>query len=375
MKSERLTRELAAVVALGMMAGTMAGACAAPTDGMERGAPDVKSAGSLAFGPEGILFVADPKGAAVVAIATGDTESAGEGSLEVEGIGKKVAAMLGTTEEEMMINDLAVNPASGAAFLSVSLGRGPDAQPVLVRVKPGGDLELVELDDVEFSTVSLSDAPEDGEVGEGRRRSNPRMESITDIAYLDGKVVIAGLSNEEFASTLRTVEFPFTGEVAATSVEIYHGAHGRLETSSPIRTFLPMAIDGEPNIVASYTCTPLVRIPMGELKPSGHVTGTTVAELGNRNRPLDMVEYEKGGERFILMANSSRGVMKVEAGKIGEIEGLTERVDGDGTAGLPYETVEDWKGVVQLDKLNDTQALVIRQGDDGAHSLAQVELL
>ncbi|MEZ5299775.1 MAG: hypothetical protein R3F11_03770 [Verrucomicrobiales bacterium] len=153
----------------------------------------------------------------------------------------------------------------------------------MIRVAPGGDLALVSLEDVAFSKLDLADAPEDKVTGEGRRASNKRLESITDIAYLDGQLAIAGLSNEEFASTLRTAKFPFAGGAQASSVEIFHGAHGKLETASPIRTFLPMAVAGEPHIVASYTCTPLVRIPLKELKPAAHVQGITVAELGSRN--------------------------------------------------------------------------------------------
>ena len=48
------------------------------TEGMKEGKPAFKSAGPLAFGPEGILFVADTKDAAVTAIATGDTTPAKE---------------------------------------------------------------------------------------------------------------------------------------------------------------------------------------------------------------------------------------------------------------------------------------------------------
>ena len=37
--------------------------------------------------------------------------------------------------------------------------------------------------------------------------------------------------------------------------------------------------------------------------------GTTIAELGAGNRPMDMIVYTKGGADYILMNNSSRGVM------------------------------------------------------------------
>ena len=65
-------------------------------------------------------------------------------------------------------------------------------------------------------------------VGEGNRQGNPRMESITDIAYLDDKVLVAGLSNEEFFLTLQT-PFPFAEVKNGAQVEIYHGSHGRYE--------------------------------------------------------------------------------------------------------------------------------------------------
>ena len=105
--------------------------------------------------------------------------------------------------------------------------------------------------------------------------------------------------------------FPFAEAHAGTSVEIYHGAHGRFETRSPVRTFAPYKIGNEDHIVSAYTCTPLVKFPVSDLKPGKKIKGITIAELGNRNRPLDMIVYNKGGKDYILLANSSRGVMKI----------------------------------------------------------------
>jgi len=56
----------------------------------------------------------------------------------------------------------------------------------------------------------------------------------------------------------------------------------------------------------------VVRIPMSSLKAGEKVNGVTVAELGNGNRPLDMIVYTKGGKDYLLMANNKRGVMKVD---------------------------------------------------------------
>jgi hypothetical protein len=334
-------------------------------------AADLKPASlsALEFGPDGVLFAADPKGAAVFALEVGGTKV--EGELKISGVDAKVAALLGTKADQITINDLAVDPKSGAAYMSVSRGLGPDATPVLVKAVGDGSLSVVDLEKTKSTSISLSNAPEDKVTGEGRRKGNMRLESITDLAWLDGRLAIAGLSNEEFASTLRVADFPFTGKVGTTSLEIYHGAHGKEETHSPIRTFMPMDIAGEPNIVASYTCTPLVCIPLSQLKSDAKIKGRTVAELGNRNRPLDMFSYDQGGKRFILMANSARGVMKVSTEDIATIDAIAQRVPE--TAGLAFETIEGWKDVVQLAKIDEKSAAIIRQSD-GGQSLEQVAL-
>ena len=73
--------------------------------------------------------------------------------------------------------------------------------------------------------------------------------------------------------------------------------HGRSEDNRPIQAFVPFNIGGEPNLLAGYTCTPLVKIPVAKFD-SDKITGTTVAELGNRNTPLDMIVYNQHGKDF-----------------------------------------------------------------------------
>ena len=63
----------AAAIALAGISLTAAMAMAAePSASLKQGKPDLKSAGPLAFGPEGILFVGDTQGAALFAIDTGE---------------------------------------------------------------------------------------------------------------------------------------------------------------------------------------------------------------------------------------------------------------------------------------------------------------
>jgi hypothetical protein len=361
-----------ALVALGVLASALQ--AANWTEGMKEGKPEFKSMGPLAFGPEGILLVADTKAASLLAVATGDTAPAKEfKSLKVEGVDRKIAGLLGTRADQILINDMVVNPISRSAYLAVSRGRGPDAVPVLLRVTAGGELEAVSLDNVKFSRGQLPDAPVDGVTGEGNRQSNPRQESITDIAFLEDRVLIAGLSNEEFASTLRAIPFPFKTVANGTSVEIYHGSHGRFETRAPVRTFVPFKVGNEPSLLAAYTCTPLVQFPISQLKPGAKLKGKTVAELGNRNRPLDMIVYQKDGKDYLLLANSSRGVMKISTDNIENAEKIEAPV-GDGTRGQTYETVSSWTGVDQLDKLDARHALVVRRSEGNSLNLESLEL-
>src|SRR5439155_23689145 len=111
------------------------------TESLKTGTPDIKSVGPLAFGPDGVLFVGDPQGAAIFAIDTGDRTPSPAGPFKVEAVDDKVAALLGTEAKQILINDLAVNPASGRAYLSVSRGKGPDAKPVLLRSDNKGKIE------------------------------------------------------------------------------------------------------------------------------------------------------------------------------------------------------------------------------------------
>jgi hypothetical protein len=191
------------------------------------------------------------------------------------------------------------------------------------------------------------------------------------MAYVNGKLIVAGLSNEEFASKLRTIAYPFSSVERGTSVEIYHGNHGALETRSPVYAFVPYTIGGTPHLIAGYLCTPLVKFPLSALTGTDKVVGTTIAELGAGNRPLDMVVYEKDGNEFILMSNTNRGVMKIPTAMFGSAAPITARVGG--TAGIQYETISTMTGVLQMDLL-DAQRTVVIARDGSSLNLQAVAL-
>lgn len=342
---------------------------ASALDSLSSGKLQMQSAGPLAFGPDGVLFVGDSAGASILALDTGDRTPGSGGMVNVAAINEKIAGLLGAAPDEIQVNDMAVNPISRNTYFSVSRGRGPDAAAVILRADASGKLSELALDSIKHSRVALPNAPAPDAADD---RGRPlRVQSITDLAYVDGNVIIAGLSNEEFASNLRSIPFPFSDADGGTSVEIFHGAHGRWETNSPIRTFVPYEVQNESQILAAYTCTPLVKFPVSQLKPGTKVVGKTIAELGNRNRPLDMIVYKKGGKDYILMSNSSRGVMKMSAEGVDEYEAIKAKTD---ITGLPYETIDELQGIQQLDAYNDSHAIVLAQDDGGALNLKTIAL-
>lgn len=336
---------------------------AGPRDSLRKGNPQLQSIGALAFGPEGILFVGDARAAAVVALDTQDRAASTSAERpKVESIDEKIASLLGIEAKQLLVNDLAVNPISGNVYLGVSRGKAADATPVLLRVERSGKIAEVSLKDIAFASTPLPNP------GKGRSPNDV----ITHMAYVKGQLLVACLSNEDFASQFRFIPFPFKEAAKGAAVEIFHGSHGRLETKSPIRTFVPYEIKGEANVLAAYTCTPLVQVPVSELKPGAKVKGKTIAELGNHNVPLDLIVYQKDGKDYLLMANSARGVMKIPTEGIDQTEAITKRI-GD-TAGVKFEKVASLDGTVQLDIFDKDHVLVLRTTKDKKLDLETVEL-
>lgn len=329
---------------------------------LEKGSPAIESMSKLSFGPDGILFIGDTKSASIIALNTNDTKSnVQSGEVSVKDIGKVLAESLGTTSEDIVIQDMVANPISKALYFAVHLA---DGTPLLLKMV-NGKVSKVGLENVEFSKTALSDAP--AEDATDRRGRPIRVQAISDLEYANGKVMVAGLSNKEFSSTFRSISFPFNDEVASTSLEIFHANHGRYETYAPIKSFTTATIGGRSYLVASYTCTPLVLFPMDELKSGQHVKGRTVAELGNRNTPIDIISMKMNNKTSLLFANSSRPMMRVNIDDLDRYDGsLTEKVEG--TAGVDFK-VFDQKDVQQLDAFGNDKVVLIQKGEDGSLAL------
>ena len=204
--------------------------------------PTFKSIGPLTFGPDGLLFAGDTQSASIFALELGALAQGGApGAKAIAGVDQQIAALLGTDVREITVTDLAVHPKTRNAYLSVMRGQGANASPVAAarrrrRQDRGAGVRQGEV--LESRSAERARRQSDADPA---RPAAPQ--SITDMAFVDGRLYVAGLSNEEFSSKLRSVPYPFSTVDNGTSVEIYHGNHGAFETRSPVYTFVPYKIE------------------------------------------------------------------------------------------------------------------------------------
>ena len=116
----------------------------------------IESISALAFGPDGTLFLGDNVAGAVHALDLGErTERGGNGEFALLDVEGKIAALLGTGPDKVLIHDLAVDPVPQDVYLAVSLEREKHSNAwqtandvadatILLRVSPGRELTLVE---------------------------------------------------------------------------------------------------------------------------------------------------------------------------------------------------------------------------------------
>jgi hypothetical protein len=357
--------------------------------GLRAGRADLRSAGPITFGPAGILFLADNVSAKLFAVDVADPGPAGGSEpFDLENVDARVGSFLGCEPSDVVIKDMAAHALSHNVYLSVQRGHGDAAQPVLVRIgRLDGSITDVPLDDVPVAQVAIGDAPaeaderldttlplddEGEELQVGERtirilRQPIRTSTVTDMVYVSGALLVAGLSNEEFSSKLRRIPFPFSGKATGSNLEIFHVSHGKWETAAPIRTFVPY--DGGASILASYTCTPVVYFPLAGLTDGAKAVGRTVAELGAVNQPLDMVSFTQDGQEYLLVANSAHGLVKIACRDIDAQSPLTEPKQ---PVGVPRQT-KDLQGIRRLANLNGSHVLVLQSDDAGRQHLRSLK--
>lgn len=329
------------------------------------GNPGLKNIDAMSFAPGGVLLVGD--GSRIIAIETSGTQQK-PFSGTIREVAKEIADRIGTKAGGIEILDFAVNPETRAVFVAVR--KQDDRSNIIVIVDESKELQEFPLDKVHHATTLLT-------------AGAAKISKITDVAWADGQIVAAGRSNESFASKIFSIQTPLKHEAStgSFSAETYHVSHRRWETKAPMSVLIPFKEDDATYVVGAFSCTPVVKYPIDALKPGAKVKGTSVLELGSGNRPIDMFTYQKDGKPYVL-ANTFRfhherspfgpspyWTVKFEQGILSASEDVDEtalrRLKGKTPTTDRVQMIEAYHGVMQMDKLDDRHAVVLRQTKNG----------
>ncbi|MEM7126775.1 MAG: hypothetical protein AAF702_10645 [Chloroflexota bacterium] len=311
---------------------------------------DLKFAGALEFSDEGTLFVGDNYNGAIYAFemdaddmdaqsASGDIAPFTIGDIDV-----RIASILGVGPQAVEINDMVVHPISQEIFISVSRIGGLASVPAIVKVTPDGGITLLDLASLSFTKQELAHYPDQettfrprGSMGDGPAprdlaKGNVPLSSlaIMDMVYHEDELFVSGVAYDDFLSTLRRIPYPFDGTQTAASVEMYHIAHDQYETRAPIRAMSIQEIDGQDQLIAAYTCSPLVLVPLDEIVDGAKIAANTIADIGN-GQPLDMIPFTLNDpfsniydQPMLFLTSNSRSPQVIPVGGLNGAQVVTD---------------------------------------------------
>jgi hypothetical protein len=325
------------------------------------GAADVQSISRLEAGPGNVLFVADWKAARVHAVELPPAQHKAAGAFNILDLESLLSRQLGGAR--VTVQDMAVRPGTGEVYVAASTG--PAKAPALFAVTSDGKARRIDLKAAKSTSVALRNSP----TGQEKfwNETPDRSFTVTDMKWREGELFVAGLSNQEFSSTLRRIRFPFTAQQSVMSVEIFHGGHNMMETRAPVRAMSFAKLDGKPYLVAAYTCTPLVLIPIDALQDGAHVRGKTVAELGYGNTPADMISYTMSAngktQEYMMLVNFNRVSNVIPVSELQAANarpGIEKVVPFGQIAGLDVQQAP-LAGALRIDNLDDQSFVMVRR--------------
>jgi hypothetical protein len=282
-------------------------------------AMDLAFAGALTFSDDGVLFVGDNHSGAIYAFEIPGDEISGQTEpRSIRNIDAKIAELLGVRVGAVEINDVAVHPVSKEIYISVTRVESFASQPAIVKISVDHELSLLDFSSLTFQKQLLTEFPDGDTTFEvGRRPGHVlprdaakgavsiRSLAIMDLEYYDGELFVAGVAYDNFRSSLRRMPYPFDATQHVTAVEMYHIAHDQYESRAPIRAMSVQEVDGRPQLVAAYTCSPLVLVPLDELTDGAKISASTIMDMGN-GQPLDMIPFQMGDQSMLFVTNNSR---------------------------------------------------------------------
>ncbi len=332
---------------------------------------EIDGANVLAFGPDHVLFIGDSKAARIHAVKTEATALKDPVPFNLEGIDVVLAKKLGIQPRDVIVNDMKIHAVSQEAYMAIRLGHQPDAKSVIAIVHPAmPEIRFLEINSSNSTSITIK-KPASSDLLFWKETPASAL-TITDIDYNDGFIYVAGLTNSEFASTLRKIKYPFDDtQEAVNRIEIYHAVHTQNETRAPIRTMLFSELNGASTLLASYTCTPLVTIPTAGIKAGAAIKGKTIAELGYGNTPIDMLvvttqSFDGSISKSLLVTNKNRGgnmipFASVEVGAQGTGMEGQQAMFATGLEGIQEIPTAN---VMQIDVQNQQMLGIVRRNID-----------
>ena len=330
--------------------------------------PALKSIGPISFGPGGLLLIAEPGAASVIAVDTGDTAPATKLQAPIEDVGGLLAAALKATGDKIQIVAMAANPDSGRVYFSIRDTAGSTS--AVVTIDGTGTARKLDLAALASVRVTLP-----------KSEAGP-IRNISDVAFAGDRVLVTGQSNEEFSSKIFSLPLPLAADASGKifSAETYHVAHKRWETKAPIQSFVPYNDRGQLSVVGAFTCTPIAKFSVADIESGAKIKGTSVVELGSGNRPMDIFIYKKDGKSWIvtntnrfhqpLFGPSKYWGVRVNASYLDradpeQINEKAARRDVKEKAGPDgIEILDSLSGAVHIAKLDDTMMVVLRETGD-----------
>lgn len=332
----------------------------------------------IAFGPQGTLLIGDGRGSQIVAIDTKDTTARPWKAAAIDKLDEKIAGRLGTTVKNVEFVHLAVNKASGTAYLAVR--KQDERKTVILTIDGQGKIGEFTLDAVAHVTVPLP------------KGEKAPVHKVTDLAWAKDRILVGAVCSEEFGCKVYSIPVPLApkGKATGFSTETYHVSHRRWETKAPMTSLMPLEHKGKQYVLGAFACTPVVRYPLEDVKEGAKVKGESVLELGSGNQPLNMFTYEKDGKSYVLMNThrfhhktrpfgpSPYWTARIDLDVFNEESKLNDKALERLSKGKPatekVKMIEGYHGVVHLDRLDATRALVIKKDEKTGWTLEALDL-
>lgn len=329
---------------------------------------DLRFAGELEFSDTGTLFVGDNYNGAIYAFdMTGGVAPEQVAAVNIGDIDVKIADALGVPKSALAINDMAVHPVTAEIYISVSRIGNFESAPAIMKVSQDGAIELLDMAALPFQKQALDHYPDQQTTfrPRGLGKNPPLIRDIAkgdiklsslaimDMEFHDGELFVAGVAFDNFLSTLRRMSYPFDGNQSAANVEMYHISHDQFETRAPIRAMSIQEVDGKTQLVAAYTCSPIVLIDLEEIVDGAKISARTLMDYGN-GQPLDMVSFSLQGEETLFLTSNSRSPHIIPVASLSDAMTYTkgDLPEGGKSDTMPLMPVGDTGKAVMFDGMS-----------------------